>query len=310
MTRVSVGLPVFNAAAYLDEALRSLTAQTHADLEIVISDNGSTDATEEICRQHASMDPRVRYLRHEVNRGLAFNHNIVVDEAAGPYFRWYAYDDRLDVQCIARCADVLDSRPDLVLVWPQTLVIDASGEVTSAYRSDLPFDNSSPSSRLRSLLGRRTEETLLHMCYPMYGLMRLDVLRGTHRMGAYQSADTTLLVEMAMRGPWHQIQEPLFHNRRHEASSMINTTPELVATYYDPGAAGVVPTPETRLAWSYVRAVATTRLAPRERMRCLAVVGGWLFRGRQPRIILGEIRIRALQGILRRGIFTSLRGDR
>lgn len=301
MTRVSVGLPVYNAAAYLEQALDSLQAQTHEDLEVIISDNGSTDATPGIARRFAEADARIRYVRHDVNRGAAFNHNFVFEQSVAPYFRWFAYDDVLDPGCIKACARLLDSAPEVVLTWPQTKIIDESGVVTSDYRTDLHFDNASPSTRLHSLLGRRTSETLLHMCHPMYGLMRRDVLAKTRLMASTPSADTILLVELALRGEWQQVPERLFYHRRHEASSMVNTTAEQVAAYYDPRAGSVFPMPQTRLARGYVRAVLTTPLSAAERARCLGVVAKWLGRDHQSRVILGEWRIRARQVLLSGG---------
>lgn len=297
MTRVSVGLPVYNGSAYLEEALRSLVQQTHRDLEIIISDNGSHDDTPAICRGFAERDERIRYIRHEVNRGTGFNHSFVAREATAPYFRWFAYDDLLDERCIEVCAEALDANPTMVLAWPATRVIDDEGTVVSDYRTDLPFDNTSPVTRLRSLLGRSTDQTLLHMCYPMYGLMRRDVLLRTGLMTSTPSADTIMLVEMALRGPWISVPQRLFSNRRHSASSMIGTTPEQVAAYYDPAAGRVFPLTQTRLAIGYLRAVLTTPLGATARLRCLGVVGRWLLRDRQSRVIVGEWRIRIRQSV-------------
>ena len=72
---VSVGLPVRNGERFLARALDSLLAQDHADLEIVVSDNASDDATPDICRQYARQDSRVRYQRNESNIGLVANFN-------------------------------------------------------------------------------------------------------------------------------------------------------------------------------------------------------------------------------------------
>ena len=66
---VSVGIPVFNGEKYLPATLRSVQEQTLSDIEILIADNGSTDGTEQICRDAAASDPRVRYLRSETNNG-------------------------------------------------------------------------------------------------------------------------------------------------------------------------------------------------------------------------------------------------
>ncbi len=70
---VSIGLPVYNGENYLAEALDSLLAQTFADFELVISDNGSTDRTQAICRSYADRDDRIRYCRVETNQGSNWN---------------------------------------------------------------------------------------------------------------------------------------------------------------------------------------------------------------------------------------------
>ena len=75
--RVSVGMPVYNSEAYLREAVDSILSQSFADFELIISDNASTDSTEEICRAYASQDRRVRYLRSSVNIGANGNYNNV-----------------------------------------------------------------------------------------------------------------------------------------------------------------------------------------------------------------------------------------
>src|SRR5262249_28061769 len=88
MAPVTVGLPVYNGARYLPSALDSLAAQTYGDLGIVISDNCSTDETEEICRAFAARDDRVRYIRRTENRGAAWNFNSVAAVSSSPYFKW------------------------------------------------------------------------------------------------------------------------------------------------------------------------------------------------------------------------------
>lgn len=297
MTRVSVGLPVYNGEAYLETALDDLLAQTHADLEVVISDNGSTDRTQEICERYAALDNRIRYLRQDVNRGASWNHSEVVRRASGPYFRWYSYDDRLDPRCIEACAAVLDADPEIVLAWPLTTVIDATGAVTDKYRDDLPFDNATPATRLRSLLGARTEATHLHMCYPVYGVVRRDVFLSTHLLGSMPGADTVLLCELALRGRWQLVPERLFYNRRHAASSAMDKTPEQISAWFDPNAGSAFPMPVSRLLVGYLRAVLTTPLGPLQRLRCLGVVSAWLFSYSRWRIILGEFRIRLGQRV-------------
>ena len=79
--RLAIGLPVYNGAEFLGEALTALLGQTYEDFELIISDNASTDATEEICREFAGRDARIRYIRQARNIGSVPNHNIVFTES-------------------------------------------------------------------------------------------------------------------------------------------------------------------------------------------------------------------------------------
>jgi glycosyltransferase involved in cell wall biosynthesis len=67
---INIGMPVYNGAEFLHRAVDSLLSQTEGNFELLISDNASTDDTEAICREYLKRDPRVRYVRHERNRGV------------------------------------------------------------------------------------------------------------------------------------------------------------------------------------------------------------------------------------------------
>ena len=81
MPLVSIGIPVYNGEKYIRETLEYLLAQTFTDIEIIISDNASTDTTGEICEEFAAKDDRVRYYRASENFGAAWNHNTVFEKA-------------------------------------------------------------------------------------------------------------------------------------------------------------------------------------------------------------------------------------
>ncbi len=90
---VSIGMPVYNGAQYIREALDSLLAQTFTDFELIISDNASSDATQAICSEYARRDPRIQYVRQSENKGAAANFKFVLDCAQAELFMWAAYDD-------------------------------------------------------------------------------------------------------------------------------------------------------------------------------------------------------------------------
>ncbi len=114
MTQVTIGMPVFNGAFGIRAALDSLLAQTFQDFVIVISDNGSTDETEEICRAFQQRDERIRYVRQPVNLGAAMNFRFVLFEARTPYFMWAAADDLWACRFIETHLAVLNRDPRAV----------------------------------------------------------------------------------------------------------------------------------------------------------------------------------------------------
>src|SRR3990172_5611242 len=90
---IAVGLPVYNGQKYLAQAIESILGQTFADFELIISDNASTDRTQEICQAYAARDPRVRYFRNERNLGAGPNYDLCFERARSKYFKWAAHDD-------------------------------------------------------------------------------------------------------------------------------------------------------------------------------------------------------------------------
>ncbi|MBP7616460.1 MAG: glycosyltransferase family 2 protein, partial [Steroidobacteraceae bacterium] len=96
--KIIIGLPVYNGQKYLEAAIDSHLAQSFSDFQIVISDNGSNDATEEICTRYARQDSRITYLRSPVNRGILWNHRRVLEPVndATLYFRWAGADDVME----------------------------------------------------------------------------------------------------------------------------------------------------------------------------------------------------------------------
>src|SRR5512140_1730619 len=176
--RVSLGMPVYNGERYLRGTLDSLLKQTYKDFELIISDNGSTDATQQICREYASRDPRIRYRREEVNRGAGWNYNRLVDLARGIYFKWAAHDDLCAPTYLERCVAVLDSDPSVVIAYPDDQDIDEEGNTINRKRGTrLPNAQraqfSSPSQRFRYLV------LLDYDCEQVFGLIRIEILRRT-----------------------------------------------------------------------------------------------------------------------------------
>ncbi len=100
MKKVAIELPVYNGDNCLAAAIESTLAQSYGDFDFLISDNASTDGTEEICRAYAQRDRRIRYIRQAQNVGAAANYNLIVPMTDSPYFKWAAHDNLLAVPTI------------------------------------------------------------------------------------------------------------------------------------------------------------------------------------------------------------------
>jgi glycosyltransferase involved in cell wall biosynthesis len=215
--KVSVGMPVYNGERYLAEALESLLGQRFEDFEVVISDNASTDATEEICRAYAEKDDRIRYVRNRENVGVIDNFNTVFRLSGGRYFKWAASDDVCASEYLQRAVQVLDDRPSVVLAWAKTVGIDERGErvplpnEVSDLNSPYSVYSSDPVVRLRRLL-----RNIWWVDGPFYGVIRSDALARTRWLHpAHPSGDQILLAELSLMGRFYEIPEELFFSRVH-----------------------------------------------------------------------------------------------
>jgi glycosyltransferase involved in cell wall biosynthesis len=293
--RVSVALPVFDGEDYLAEAIGSILGQDLEELELIIGDNGSTDRTEEICRE-VTADPRVRYERSPVNRGAAWNYNRLVDMANAPLFKWAAHDDVLAPSFLRRCVEHLDGEPAAVIAYPQSVLIDGGGRVIDAgFRDGLDLRLDDPLVRFRRYLVHPGEQ------HPVFGVIRTDALRRTNLIANCWGGDQVLLAELLMVGEFHEVPERLFMRRYHPGTSLAaNRTPADVARWYDPARRVGTTLPRTRLTVELAEVAMTSDLPLATRARCTAAIAtDWV--PRYGRVIAGEIKraARARLGSLR-----------
>ena len=269
--RVTIGIPVYNGENYLAESIESILAQTFTDFELIISDNASTDQTEAICRAFVARDGRVRYSRNEVNVGAAKNYNLLVDLAKGEYFKWQAHDDKCAPTFLARCVEVLDQDPALVLSYTGTADIDAEGNVTRKIPPKPTLSEPHASKRFYECV------CVPHPQTSVFGLIRTAVLRQTRLIGNYSSSDRTLLGELSLRGPFYELPDYLFFKRHHpQAHWKVYRTRHARQVWYDPAKRGKITFPHWRLLREHLYSVWRVPLNLLERVRCHLVLGWWI----------------------------------
>src|SRR4029434_7870788 len=124
---LSIGMPVYNGGQYLASALESLLNQDSPRLELIVSDNASTDDTEDICRRFVRKDSPITFRRNETNVGAAANFNAVFELSRGHYFMWAAHDDLWHPTYARRCVEMLKQDADIVLCSSDVNFVDECG---------------------------------------------------------------------------------------------------------------------------------------------------------------------------------------
>jgi glycosyltransferase involved in cell wall biosynthesis len=270
-SRVSIGLPVFNGGDYLTSALEGLLTQTFPEFELIISDNASTDDTQEICRTYASRDPRIRYVRNEENIGAAANFNRVFELSTGEYFKWAAHDDLCAPQFLERCVQGLDRDPSVILCYARTRAIDELSRVIKEYPAKVRAGSPIPHERFHEFV------CVPHPCVAVFGLIRANVLRRTRLIGSFTGSDRPLLSELSLLGRFCEIPEFLFFYRTHAAQSWrANPTTHAQQAWYDPARARKPTFPHWRLLWEHLRSINRVPLDWQERFACYACMMWWI----------------------------------
>lgn len=272
--RVSIGLPVYNGERYVGEAIQAVLSQSFTDLELVISDNASTDGTRAICEDAARSDPRIRYYRNSKNLGAAPNFNRCFALASpSEYFKWITYDDLITDNFLERCIEALDSDAEVSLAFPTLVHADAEGNVTSRQRqADLSLIEDQPGYRAQQLIQYGLESPDIY--WTLYGVMRRSALEKTDLHGNYIASDQVLLFQLAFTGKFVQVPSGLLIHRAHANAwtMMTNRTPKADALWFGGSSSGVV-LPHWTLVGRHLGSILRADLALRDKARCVLAVG-------------------------------------
>jgi glycosyltransferase involved in cell wall biosynthesis len=261
--KLSIGLPVYNGENFLAEAVNSILSQTFSDFELIISDNASTDRTEELCRAYAQNDERVRYYRNPKNIGIARNYNITYElsSQSSDLFKWAAHDDVLMPGYLERCVELLDKEPSIVCVHTYTQKIDQYGTVKENYPDDQFTDSSQRVKRFHDVICKT------HQVIVGHAVIRKSVLDKTKLFGAYPGADWALQAEIALYGRLYEIPEYLFKRRSHPHRAYRVPLYDRIALE-DPAKAGKIVLPAWLQWFGYFAAVKRAKLPFGERLHC------------------------------------------
>jgi hypothetical protein len=166
---VSIGMPTFNGAAFVEDAVRSLLAQTEPAFRLVIADDRSEDETPAICERLAASDARIRFVRHDRHVGMTGNFGYLLRGATAPFFMWAAQDDLWAPEFLEETLAVLRREPSALGAMTRVAFVEPSGERLRTIRIPRQMGDRDPVSRARSV--RRDG---FHAVYALFRRPTLD----------------------------------------------------------------------------------------------------------------------------------------
>lgn len=208
MVKVTVYMPAYNYATYIEQAAQSVLSQTMDDWELIIINDGSTDNTSDILQQFKK-HPRITVLNQE-NKGLNVTNNIALRLSRGEYIMRLDADDYLDENALLVLSNTLDAKPDIGLIYPDYYEVDQSGEIINMVRR------------------KKIEEEVEILDLPAHGACTMFRKECLLQIGGYieeftcQDGYEIWLRFIKKHKPWN-VNTPLFYYRQHPASLTKNT---------------------------------------------------------------------------------------
>jgi glycosyltransferase involved in cell wall biosynthesis len=220
---LSIGLPVFNGAAYIDAALTSLRTQTRGDFELIVSDNASTDETPRIIAEHAARDPRLRVIRQSKNLGAIGNFIAVLNAAQAAHFMWAAADDTWSPDWVETLLPVAQSRRCMAFGRVQMTEVDGQPRAHAVNGRNLSFTGPAALRRLRYFV----QPAFMGKANPFYSIFPRDLLTddalAPFRRGG-RGADMLTLYHLLRQTELVSVKGPYIYKRHHQASAAMTET--------------------------------------------------------------------------------------
>lgn len=257
-------MPVYNGSRFLRHALESLLGQYFSDIELIISDNASTDETEDICKEFAARDARIRYIRQKVNIGAMRNWNFVANEARGKYFKWCSANDYCTPDMLSRCFVAMETDLDAILCYGHTVLVDQDTGTLTRYAEDFELIEDRPHERFSKL--RRS----LRLNNAYLGLIRTDALLGTRLNRLYPGGDMVLMAELALMGKFLLLPEILLYRRVGQETSSNRLSPSEEVIWLDPLRTRDIKSPLLLLHLGFIETALRAPINSSEKLKTLA----------------------------------------
>jgi glycosyltransferase involved in cell wall biosynthesis len=224
MKLLTIGMPVFNDVNFIEQSITSVVQQTFDDFILIISDDGSTDGSAEICKKYANQDDRIIYIRQEKNLGISRNMEFLLSQATTKYFMWAGDDDLYAKDFVKTLIDLLENNKHVVSAFSICALIDEKNNIVT---DSIAYDYSNPDTykRLQYFIKNSSD-------YFGYGIFKREEIKDVkfpvwwwiNKKTPYNNIFPTLCYYLA-KGDFVLSPEKLFYKR---VKTEINTNHLLV----------------------------------------------------------------------------------
>jgi CMP-N-acetylneuraminic acid synthetase len=208
MPKVTVYMPTYNYGKYIREAINSVIAQKFNDWELIVINDGSTDNTKKVLEEFSGHE-KIEII-HQERKGLAISNNIALRSSRGEYIMRLDADDYLDENALLVLSNILDTHPDVGLVYPDYYRVDRKGSIIDIER--------------RKKIGE--EAHLLDL--PAHGACTMIRKSCLLQMGGYDESlecqdGYDLWIRFMEKYKPYNVNVPLFYYRQHQKSLTKNS---------------------------------------------------------------------------------------
>jgi glycosyltransferase involved in cell wall biosynthesis len=207
---VTVGVPTYERREKLGRALKSVLRQTHSNLEVIVFDNASQDGTEDLVRELAERDPRLRYVRRERNVGPEANMDEAIRSGGGELVMLVADDDWIADDYVERCLAELREHPELSIAAGRPRYLRDGREAT--YGGPIELLDRDPAARVRAYFESVDDNA------PFYGLIRRSAVDAQPPMRRVLGFDWLWVSGLAFTGGVKRVEETLLFREMGGAS--------------------------------------------------------------------------------------------
>ena len=227
---VTFGMNCYKAERWIGTCLDSLLAQTFADFEIVISDNGSPDRTVEIARQYAARDPRIRVLTSDHNMGVSANVSKAFANGRGEFHCWASATDAYHPRFLEGCMELLRADPTVALVTTGRRVF--ADDPSQGERDDRAFPGAShdAAERITDIV------TQFDDGFAFRGVWRRSMIEPFMPCSPRFGQDMVMVVQAATLGRVVHLPQPYYYERRAPGAITAKVPVHLRLPHYEPKA--------------------------------------------------------------------------